>query len=484
MIELLSRTRLDHDQTGFIDIMRNSADTLLALLNDSLDYSKLEAGKVQLEEIPFSPSRILDDVIRLFQIPASSKGIAIEGTIDEGVPAWLLGDPLRLKQILSNLVSNGLKFTNEGSVSVSLRVGETHDHRVEILGSVTDTGIGIPEEVQGRLFAAFEQGAANTSRRFGGTGLGLSICRRLVEGMDGWISLESTPDVGSTFSFCVLMQPTEMTEVEAEETALAEDAEPIHILLAEDNEVNRMLVSRMLAKAGHRIDEVEDGAQAVQAAQRRVYDLVLMDMQMPVMDGPEATAEIRAMGGERAEMPIVALTADAIPEHRTAYLAAGLDDVLLKPVDWDALNRTILWASRRRRGAAASERVEEDEEDLGAVPAFDRARVRAAVGSLPPARAVEMIALVPQEATRQLVLLEQAFSDGDTDLIRQMAHSMKGLAANFGAVLMERSAARLQEGGREMSKLTDGMVELRRAVAATRDQAPQVIAEFEAAGKD
>ncbi len=484
MIELLSRTRLDSDQTGFIDIMRNSADTLLALLNDILDYSKLEAGKVQLEEIPFSPSKILDDVVRLFQISASSKGIRIEGRIDERVPPWLLGDPLRLKQILSNLVSNGLKFTNEGSVTVALTLGKARGARVEILGAVTDTGIGIPPEIQGQLFAAFEQGAANTSRRFGGTGLGLSICRRLVEGMDGWISLDSTPGEGSTFAFGVLMQPTEKPEVAEEETVPSEDADPIRILLAEDNEVNRMLVSRMLARAGHRVDEAEDGAQAVQAVRRRVYDLVLMDMQMPVMDGPQATMEIRAMGGERADMPIVALTADAIPEHRNAYLAAGLDDVLLKPVDWDALNRTILWASRRRRDHVAIDNSMETGEGMLAVPAFDRARVRAAVGSLPPARAVEMIALVPQEATRQLALVEKAFEAGDTDLIRQLAHSMKGLAANFGAVLMEHAAGRIQEDDQGMARLSENMADLRRAVSATREQLPEVIAEFDAAEKD
>lgn len=488
MIELLSRTRLDSDQTSFIDIMRNSADTLLALLNDILDYSKLEAGKIQLEEIPFSPSKILDDVIRLFKIPATAKGIGIEGTIDERVPPWLLGDPLRLKQILSNLVSNGLKFTNEGSVSVALTVGETQGEtqgeQVEIRGSVRDTGIGIPPEIQGQLFAAFEQGAANTSRRFGGTGLGLSICRRLVEGMAGSISLESQAGVGSTFTFTVLMQTAEKPDVKEEADVVAEDAAPIHILLAEDNEVNRMLVSRMLAKAGHRVDEAEDGAQAVEAARRRVYDLVLMDMQMPVMDGAEATTEIRAMGGDRAEMPIVALTADAIPEHRHGYIAAGLDDVLLKPVDWNALNRTILWASRRRRGDVSVDDSLDIGEEILAVPAFDRARVRAAVGSLPPARAAEMIALVPQEAMRQLAQLETAFAAGDINLIRQGAHSMKGLAANFGAVRMERAASRIHEAGQELDKLTDCMADLRRAVTATREQAPEVIAEYEAATKD
>lgn len=484
MIELLSRTDLDTEQGGFVDIMRNSADTLLALLNDILDYSKLEAGKVQLEEIPFSPNRVLEDVLRLFQIPASSKGIKLSGTADDGIPDWLLGDPLRLKQILSNLVSNGLKFTNEGTVSVALSVGEEREDRIELLGRVSDTGIGIPDDVQGQLFAAFEQGPANTSRRFGGTGLGLSICKRLVEGMEGWITVDSTPGSGSTFRFSVIMHPTEAPELEATSEAPVEQARPIDILLAEDNDVNRMLVSRMLAKAGHRIDEVADGGEAVKAARRRAYDLVLMDMQMPIMDGPEATAEIRAMGGEQAEMPIVALTADAIPEHRATYLAAGLDDVLLKPIDWDALNRTILWASRRRSDLVLPADRQQDAVAPLTVPVFDHARVRAAVGSLPPARAVEMIALVPQEAVRQLALLEQALEAGELEAVDRIAHTIKGLAANFGAALLEGAARRMQAGSESIEQARKGMQDLRAAVEATRERAPDVIAEFEAANKD
>ena len=481
MIELLSRTSLDRDQTDFIDVMRNSADTLLALLNDILDYSKLEAGKIQLEEIPFSPAGLVEDVIRLFQNTADSKRIDLTSEVDPQMPAWLVGDPLRLKQILSNLVSNALKFTNEGSVRVSLSAKERSDGRLEVVGAVTDTGIGIPAEVQGRLFAAFEQGAANTSRQFGGTGLGLSICKRLVEGMDGEICVDSRPGSGSTFSFVVTMRASERPAQEpGADGEPSDQASPIHILLAEDNDVNRMLVSRMLAKAGHRIDEAADGEEAVQAARRQVYDLVLMDMQMPVKDGPQATIEIRAMGGERARMPIVALTADAIPEHREAYLSAGLDDVLLKPVDWDALNRTILWASQRRRPGRPFRTAESEEE----MPAFDPARVRAAVGSLPPVRAVEMIELVPQEALRQLARLERAVAAEDIVLTRELAHTIKGLAANFGAVRMERSAARVLDAGMDFGQAVKCMPDLRRAVSATREALPAVIAKFEAVAKD
>lgn len=481
MIELLTRTDLDSEQTGFVDIMRNSADTLLALLNDILDYSKLEAGKVQLEEIPFSPRRVLGDVLRLFQISASSKGLNLDGSADEDIPEWLLGDPLRLKQILSNLVSNGLKFTNEGSVSVTLSVGASRGDRIEIVGRVRDTGIGISPDVQGQLFAAFEQGAVHTTRQFGGTGLGLSICKRLVEGMEGDIAVESAVGAGTTFTFRVPMQPTEAPTMETVSETPVEQARPIHILLAEDNDVNRMLVSRMLAQAGHRIDEAVNGDEAVKAVRRRTYDLVLMDMQMPVMDGTEATGAIRAMGGEKAAMPIVALTADAVPEHRANYIAAGLDDVLLKPIDWGALNRTILWASRRG-GAAPPPSAVQVEPDLGETPVFDRARVRSAVGGQPPARAVEMIALVPQEALRQLALIENAIETGDRESVKMIAHTIKGLAANFGAIRLERSALRLQ--GEDPDRARACLPELRAAIEATQEAAPAVMAEFDADAKD
>lgn len=484
MIELLSRTDLNGEQDGFVTVMRDSAETLLALLNDILDYSKLEAGKVQLEEIPFSPHRILDDVVRLFQISASSKGLRLSGSAEANVPDWLLGDPLRFKQILSNLVSNGLKFTNDGSVKVALSVGETRGPRIEVIGAVTDTGIGIPDDIQGQLFAAFEQGAANTSRRFGGTGLGLSICKRLVEGMDGWITVDSTLGGGSTFRFCVVMQPTTAPQVEVVAVEPEAPAHPIRILLAEDNDVNRMLVSRMLAKAGHRIDEVTDGAAAVEAVRRQAYDLVLMDMQMPVMDGSEATAEIRAMAGERSKVPIVALTADAVPEHRAAYLAAGLDEVLLKPIDWDVLNQTIRRVSLDGSADDETADIEMDVTRISAAPVFDRARVRSAVGTLPAARAVEMIALVPQEAERQLNELEQALGKADLDTAKRIAHTIKGLAANFGAAQLEAAAAHAQQACAELALVEACLPELKSAVAATRAEAPAVIAEFDAGAEE
>lgn len=487
MIELLSRTPLDLEQSSFIRVMRDSAETLLALLNDILDYSKLEAGKVQLEEIAFSPRRVVDDVLRLFQIPATAKGLTLSAETEPDLPQWLLGDPLRLKQILSNLVSNGLKFTNEGSVTIVLGVGEKDGDRVRVCGSVADTGIGISETVRGQLFAAFEQGAKSTTRRFGGTGLGLSICKRLVEGMDGWIRVSSEPGRGSTFQFEVLMQSTTAPvtdEISADDAVEAPAVtRPIHILLAEDNDVNRMLVSRMLAQAGHRIDEVADGAQAVAAVRRRTYDLVLMDMQMPVMDGPEATAEIRAMGDERAKMTIVALTADALPEHRAAYLEAGLDEVLLKPVDWHALNRTIARVSTALNSASAEDETEGAEPD-SLPPVFDRARVCAAVGSLPPIRAMEMIALVPEEAETQLASFDKALAANDLEAARRIAHTMKGLAANFGAARLEAAAIRTQHGCKTIEEAQASLPELRAAVIATREAAPDIIAEFEAAAND
>ncbi len=291
MVELLSRTRLDSEQDELLRVMRVSAETLLALLNDILDYSKLEAGKVQLEEIPFRPSQVLEDVIHLFEIAATSKGLTLAGSVDPTLPDHLRGDPLRLKQILSNLVSNAVKFTDQGRVTIGLERGGASDGRIEVLGAVTDTGIGISESAQQNLFAAFEQADKSTS-----------------------------------FRFSVMMHPAPGTVAEREADSGDDDQSdapvyrPGRILLVEDNDVNRMLVSRMLAQDGHRIDEVIDGSQAVAAVQRVAYDLVLMDLQMPVMDGAEATRRIRALGPPYTDLPIIALTADALPEHHAGFI--------------------------------------------------------------------------------------------------------------------------------------------------------------------
>lgn len=446
MIELTSRTRLDGEQRAFVDTMRDSAETLLALLNDILDYSKLEAGKVQLEEIVFAPVQVAKDVAGLFQAQASAKGLVLAAEVRPSVPAWVRGDPLRVKQILSNLISNAIKFTAAGRISLTLSAGEGPDGTVRIEGKVADTGPGIDPEIQSNLFQAFEQGDTSTTRRFGGTGLGLAISRRLVQGMGGEIRVQSTPGQGATFTFTVLVRVATVPPRAAPETVEGDDGPvpPLRILLAEDNDVNRMLISKVLAQSGHRVDEAVDGKEALRAAVRVDYDVILMDMQMPVMDGMEATRAIRTLPGAAAAVPIIALTADAMPEHRRMYLEAGVNELLTKPVDWRLLNRTLARMVHGEHGAAAADPVATRappplpaESTIDALPVFDRVRIEDGLGVLPARRVAGMLSMLPTEVRRRLDEYRAAVQNDDSSAARRAAHTLKGLAANFGAARLE-----------------------------------------------
>ncbi|GHD57429.1 hypothetical protein GCM10017083_38920 [Thalassobaculum fulvum] len=444
MIELISRTPLDAEQRAFVSTMRESAETLLALLNDILDYSKLEAGKVQIEEIAFDPAQVMRDVVGLFQAQASAKGLVLAGEVRPTVPSWVRGDPLRVKQILSNLVSNAIKFTAAGNIVMELSAAEGPNGTIRLQGRVSDTGQGIDPDIQQNLFQAFEQGDTSTTRRFGGTGLGLAISRRLVEGMGGEITVESEPGKGATFRFSVLVSIAAVPPAGGPEADDADDGPlpPLRVLLAEDNDVNRMLVSKVLAQSGHRVDEVSDGREALRAAVRVDYDVILMDMQMPVMDGMEATRAIRTLPDEAADVPIVALTADAMPEHRQMYLDAGVDALLTKPVDWRMLNRTLARVVRGERTAVAevsrpSPVPAPPEATLEVLPVFDRARVEDGLGVLPPQRVASMLAMLPSEIERRLGEYRSALEAEDLPTARRAAHTLKGLAANFGAARLE-----------------------------------------------
>jgi len=489
MIELISRTRLDGEQQGFLATMRDSAETLLALLNDILDFSKLEAGKIQLEEIVFAPSQVVRDVIGLFQAAASAKGLVLEAAVMPTVPAWVSGDPLRVKQILSNLVSNAIKFTAVGRVSVTLSSEVGPHGTVRMIGCVADTGQGIAPEVQANLFQSFEQGDSSTTRRFGGTGLGLAICRRLAEGMGGEIGVDSTLGGGSTFRFSVLVRAADAPECSAAaaDDAVVGPAPPMRILLAEDNDVNRMLVSRVLAQSGHRVDEATDGREALHAALRVDYDLILMDMQMPVMDGIEATRAIRALPGAGSTVPIVALTADALPEHHRTYIEAGVDLVLTKPIDWRLLNRTLVrfGVAPESRGATPwspsrnSPMTRSSLTTVESQPVFDDARVEEALAVLPPKRVAAMLALLPDEIRERLDAYREAVATGDADAGRRTAHTLKGLAANFGAARLE-AAARAAEAAIGSPGAERAALELlEAAVDATVEAAADLIARFD-----
>lgn len=345
VVDLLQTTALDGEQQGWIGNLHKSANNLLRLLNEILDFSKVEAGGLQLEEIPFTPTEIADDVIALFSQPASQRGVVLHRDLDEGAGRSLLGDPNRLRQVLSNLVGNALKFTQQGQISIRMRSREESPGELSLHLEIRDTGPGIDAQQQARLFQPFSQGETSTTRRFGGTGLGLAISKRLVEAMGGKIGVISAPGAGATFWFTVVLPISTVAEgadvVHSADIADGSGERVLKVLLADDVEINRMLISAMLHRRGHIVTTVENGRQAVEAVAAERFDVILMDMQMPVMDGLEATRAIRALPDGKARVPVIALTADAVVEHQQHYLDCGLSGFLTKPVDWNHMFETI-----------------------------------------------------------------------------------------------------------------------------------------------
>ena len=336
MVELLLDTPLDPEQVRMAMTISGSGRTLLSIVNDILDYSKIEAGKLSLEHHPIQPANVAQDVFALLEPQASTKNLAFSLAIAPDCPPWILGDPSRVRQILFNLIGNALKFTAAGSVQV-----EVQRHGEELSFAIRDTGIGIAEEDISKLFHRFSQVDSSMNRRFGGTGLGLAISHRLATAMGGTIEVSSTPGKGSTFTFVIPVAIADSGSRRAQVAPITSEAPPLRILLADDNQVNQVVAKAMLTKMHHSVTLVNNGIQAVAAWQIGTFDVILMDMQMPEMDGLEATRVIRSQEQQGARIPIIALTANALGEDRDACLVAGMDQVLAKPVTAAVLSITL-----------------------------------------------------------------------------------------------------------------------------------------------
>jgi CheY-like chemotaxis protein len=327
MAQLLQMTDLTEEQQRYVETIQTSGETLLTIINDILDVSKLDAGSVRLDSRPVELRAVVKEVVDLLSTQAQKKSLYLDMEIGADVPAWIRGDATRLKQILTNLVGNALKFTHAGGV----RIGMSTLQQGQVLQcQVQDTGIGIPPDKVDRLFEKFSQIDSSITRRYGGTGLGLVICKRLVEGMGGQIRATSKQREGSTFTFVIPLVPADEPGKQAKAAQTALKATNLKILLVEDNAVNQMLALGMLQKLGLNADLATDGAEAVERVRDTSYDLILMDIQMPRMDGLTATRAIRSMPDIR-QPRIVALTANAMESDRDACLAAGMDDFLSKP---------------------------------------------------------------------------------------------------------------------------------------------------------
>jgi PAS domain S-box-containing protein len=336
MTDILMQTDLTPEQVEFLQIIRLSGDNLLTIINDILDFSKIEAGKITLEKIHFNLKDKIDETIKLMAFQAQKKGLYLRSKINADVPLMLNGDPLRTKQVLINLINNALKFTCEGGVTCDISLFEQSTTLVKLIFRVTDTGLGITEEGKTRLFQAFTQTDASITRKFGGTGLGLTIAKRLVELMHGEIGVDSEEGKGSTFWFTAEFARSKAIP----DSKKAEIEEPVaefrklRILLAEDNPINQRVALYNLTKLGHQVDIAENGKLAAELCEEKKYDIVLMDIQMPVMSGIEATHAIRlweSRNNESVHLPIIAMTADALKGNMEAFLAEGMNGYISKP---------------------------------------------------------------------------------------------------------------------------------------------------------
>ena len=341
----MARLLIDEDpkpeQLEYLKSLQFSANNLLVIINDILDFSKIEAGKVKLERINFSIREVIEGVVNAFLFRAGEKGLALKFTVDEAIPERMMGDQVRLTQVLNNLVSNAMKFTEQGFVSIHVNPLNSRGEHIDIGFEVRDSGIGISQHKIRTIFNSFTQATSDTTRKFGGTGLGLTICKRLVELQGGSIQVNSKEGIGSTFGFTLPYRKTEQqgspSLPEAENYQLGN----VRVLLVEDNPSNRMVACSFLGKMGVQVTVAENGLEALETVQAQRVDIILMDLQMPRMDGYEATQAIRQLGGKYKKLPIIALTADVVSDVKERAAEAGMNDYLSKPFNPSVLYRKI-----------------------------------------------------------------------------------------------------------------------------------------------
>jgi len=467
MAELLLDTDLTEEQRGYASMVRGSGDALLAVINDILDLSKIEAGRLDLERAEFDLSGAVDGAVELLAEPARAKGIELRAFIERRVPTHVVGDRFRLQQILTNLISNAVKFTSEGEITVRVSgadpVGDGHRVRFE----VSDTGIGIdPEQIE-RLFEPFTQADSSTTRTFGGTGLGLSICRQLTELMGGEIGATGAPGRGSTFWFSVQLgvaaTPAEDPAGAAAEAREAEHEE-LAVLVVDDNAVNRTVAAEMLRKRGYRVEVAVDGREAVASTDVERYAAVLMDCHMPHMDGYEATRRIREREGDGPRVAIIAMTSDTLDSVREKCLEAGMDDYLAKPVTGEVLVEAIeRCRTDVRASEPAAEASEEEEKDL------DLGVLRQLTDETGGEHGSQLIrdlaGLFREDSTRGLAQVARALRDKDAQGVARAAHALKGSSGQLGAARTQAISAELQAVA-ETGELSSAKALLRRLETA------------------
>jgi signal transduction histidine kinase/CheY-like chemotaxis protein/HPt (histidine-containing phosphotransfer) domain-containing protein len=444
MLHLLLDTPLSDSQRHYTETIQESGEALLGILNDILDFSKMEAGKLELHPIDFDVGEVVTSVTTLLGARAQEKGIALESQLAPDVPRALRGDAGRLRQVLLNLVGNAIKFTDAGTVRVE--VARVDDHPT-LRFAVIDTGIGISDEAQQRLFREFSQVPQARGQRFGGTGLGLAISKKIVGAMGGDIGMDSVVGRGSTFWCTVpfelaLAEVRQAPRVEAPHATLA--VSPLRILVAEDNAVNQEVAVGLLRRSGHEVDAVADGSAAVAAVHAGTYDIVLMDLHMPGLNGIEATREIRRIPGAKGTLPIIALSASSLRNSAERALAAGMNGHLVKPIDPATLAAALAQHTRSTPGDATA---------LPRAAAVDEEHLRLLVEALGAEKVEELVSKLPEHAGPHRQRLAEAQTQGDLASVRSAAHSLSGMAASLGLTGLAALTGSIEEA------CVDGQVE-------------------------
>ncbi len=443
---LLTDMRLDPEQQEYVRIINDSSSHLSVLIQDILDFSRLDAGKLELEEITFDPRALIEGTIGMLGVQAHAKGLYLMSRIEADLPRMVCGDPARLRQILVNLIGNGIKFTETGGVTIEARPEDPGDGGIIIAIAVIDSGIGIDTLNMEKLFSAFSQLDSSISRRFGGTGLGLAICRHLAGLMGGTIDVESMPGRGSTFRFNVKMRRADDDAAAVPPEHGAEHlSHGLKILLAEDNPTNRHVATRMLARLGHRVDAVEDGALAAAAAAKTDYDVILMDMMMPEVDGLAATRMIRAAAAPRCHTVIIGLTANAQASDRAACEAAGMNGFLTKPVTLERLRQALT-----RIANHDAIMVDGDSQPVmpapgdAAAPLLDEIFLRRLGDEIGDDGIAEVIEAFLEEGPDRVKEIGRAMAIGAIQTVRREAHALAGAARNIGLTRLGETAYALQ----------------------------------------
>ncbi|MCL4112023.1 UNVERIFIED_CONTAM: hypothetical protein GTU68_034526 [Idotea baltica] len=455
MAEVLAGTRLSAEQQGFLGMVRSSADSLLRLLNDILDFSKIEAGKLELEELPFNLRDQVEKTTRTLGLHAATKRLELACRVAPDVPDQVFGDPGRLCQVIVNLVGNAVKFTEQGEVVVNVEKENQVDGIAKLHFSVRDTGIGIAADKQASIFHSFSQADATTTRKYGGTGLGLTISSQLVELMGGGIWVESTAGAGTTFHFTIELKKSD-PEPQPDDSPIVPE---LNILLVDDGLVNQTVATELLRNMGHKVSVAMNGREAVDAWSNAAFDVILMDLQMPVMDGAEATRTIRAQEKETDQhIPIIAMTAAAMQGDRERCLNAGMDDYMSKPIDSVVLKQrlallpaSILEVATQRALNVAEQPHnppekspnpgrQTDRPDNPATPKIsvadevvDLDYVRKRIGGCSDNMLVLIAETLLAESSQSIVVLNESVAAHDADLISRAAHSLKGAVSVFNS---------------------------------------------------